>query len=260
MSDSNLSVSSQAVNLAVDAIRLRQNLVWMGMAIIALLSVPGGVSSTTSGWLVMAALLGAVMLTNLYQARLLEDPRHSLIHLGVTFGSGLAAVVISMVLRPISGMFLLIVLGLLAVTSEKRPFVTAALSVILVPWWIWLAADSWRWQLLLLIPLIGLGLMAVSHILDTHAWPEGEERILSERAHRSAAWLLIALSGLTLVVVGLMFGVNRALLALGGIVLAAAIPLEAGVGTDSGGTARPGLRIVTGAYLIAATCLLVGIE
>lgn len=260
MSKSNLPAVGQAINLAVDATRARQNLVWIGMSIIAILSAPEHIPGWNVFWLIMATILGALMLTNLYQARKLEEPRSSLIHLGITFGTGLIAVVISMSIRPVSGMFLLVVLMLLAYTSEHRPFVTAAISAIAAPWWIWLAADGWRWQLMVLIPIVGLGLMAISHILDTHAWPEGDERMLPERAHRSAAWMIIALTGAVVILAGIATGVSRPWLALAGIVLAAAIPLEAGVGIDGHGSARPGIRVLTSAYLIAMCCWLIGIE
>lgn len=260
MNDANLRVASQALNLASDATRARQNLVTLGITGVAVLSLPASFTGWSLALLVLSALLAAVSLTNVHLAHQIDEPKESLPHIAIALGTGLLAVIISMTVRPISGMFLLIALIVLTITSERRPFVTAALSIVAVPWWVWLAADAWRWQLLLLVPLVGLGLLAVSHVLDTHAWPEGDERILSERAHRFAAWLVIALTGVIVVLIGMMAGVNRPWLALAGIVLAAAIPLEAGFGTNSNGSAKPGLRIVSGAYLIAMACWLIGVE
>lgn len=260
MNDTRLRIASLALNVASDSTRARQSLVTLGMAVIAILSLPEAITGWSLAWLIVSAILVVVTLVNIHLAHQIESPAESLPHILIAFGSGFVAVVISMAIRPISGMFLLIILIVLSITSERRPFVTAALTVIGIPWWIWLAANSWHWQLLMLVPLIGLGLLAVSHLLDTHAWPEQDERIISSRAHRYAAWITIAVSGIILVLVGLMAGVSRPWLALAGIVLAASIPLEAGVGTTSEGSARPGLRIVSGAYLIATACWLIGIE
>lgn len=260
MSEANLTILGQSLNLVVDTTRARQNLVWLGMSIIALLAAPEPVSGSMSGWLILASIFAAVSLTNIYHARKLEDPRSSLTHLGITFCTGIIAVIISMVIQPLSGMFLLVILGLLAYTSEHRPFVTVAISTIAAPFWIWLAADAWRWQLLMLVVIVALGLLAVSHLLDTHTWPEDEDRVLPGRAHRSAAWMVIALTGVIVILVGLLTGVSRPWLALAGIILAAAIPLEAGVGIDGSGSARPGIRVLTAAYLIVVCCWMIGIE
>lgn len=259
MNDTTLRVASQALNLASDATRARQNLVTLGITGVALLSLPEAMTGWSLVWLIASAIFAAISLTNIHLAHQIESPAESLPHILIALGSGLTAVIISMTIRPISGMFLLVVLIVLSITSERRPFVTAALSVIGVPWWVWLAANSWYWQLMMLVPLVGLGLLAVSHLLDTHAWPESDERILSARAHRYAAWITIALSGIMLVLVGMFTDVSRPWLALAGIILAASIPLEAGIGTTSEGSAKPGLRIVSGAYLIAVACWLIGI-
>lgn len=251
---------SQAINLMADQTRARQSIVWLGMTAIALLSAPDRFSTLDGFLLVIASVLGALMLANLHQARKLEDPKRSLTHLTIALGSALVAVIISMSMHLLSGLVLLIVLGLLAYLSEHRPFVTAAITVVTVPWWIWIAVDSWRWQLLMLVPIVALALMAISHLMDTHTWPEGEERLLPERAHRSAAWLLIAIAGIAIIAVGLLTDVGRPWLALAGIVLAAAIPLEAGVGIDGSGSARPGIRVVASAFLVAMCCWLIGIS
>lgn len=260
MNDANLRVASRALNLVSDPTLARQNLVLLGITSVALLSLPVSFGGWSLALLIFSAILTALTLTNIHLAHLIEEPGESLPHIAIAVLTGLLAIILSLAVRPISGMLLLVVLVLLTITSERRPFVTAALSVIAVPWWVWLAADSWRWQLLLLVPLVGIGLLAVSHILDTHAWPEDDQRILSERAHRSAAWMIVALTGVMVILVGLLAGVSRPWLALAGIVLAAAIPLEAGFGTSSDGSAKPGLRIVSGAYIVALACWLIGIE
>lgn len=259
MREENRLLIGQAANLLPDATRGRQSIVWLGMTLVALLSAPVSFSGWSAVWLIVAAVMAAIALVNVYQARLLEEPQRSLTHLGVAFVTGIVAVGISISIHSTSGLFLLALIVLLAYVSERRPFVTAALTVVLVPWWVWLAADAWRWSLLILVPLVGLGLMAVSHLLDAHAWPESQARWMPARAHRSAAWIMIALAGVLLVTAGLIADVHRPWLALAGIVLAAAIPLEAGIGADSGGSARPGVRIVTGAWLIAIACWLIGI-
>ncbi len=259
MDNANLRIASRALNLAADVTTTRQSLVLLGMTAVSLLAMPESVSGWTLVWIVVSALLATITLVNIYKADQIESPAESLPHIGIGFGAGLLAVIISMIVRPISGMFLAVVLILLSIAFRRRPFVTVTLSVIAIPWWVWLTASSWRWELLILVPIVGLGLIAASHILDTHTWPEGQERILPERAHRAAAWMMIALTGILIMVAGLIMDVSRPWLALAGIVLAAAIPLEAGFGTTSEGSAKPGLRIVSSAFLVAVACWLIGI-
>lgn len=257
--ESKPGIFRRAFNLAADTTRARQNLLTLGMSGVALLALPESPANSTLVWLMISIIAVAITLTNIHLAHQLEAPAESLPHIAIALGSGLLAVVISMTIRPISGMFLIIVLIVLSITSERRPFVTAALTVLAMPWWIWLAADEWHWQLLMLVPIIALGLLAVSHILDTHAWPEQDERILTERAHRAAAWMVIAFTGILIMINGLLSDMSRPWFSLAGIVLAAAVPLEAGFGTTKKGSAIPGLRIVSGAYLIAIACWLIGI-
>ena len=238
---------------------IRQNIVWLGIAIIAIMSAPGSHGGWTIFWLIVASMLASAGLTEIQLARSLEEPQAVLLPLAIAGSSMLAAVIISLIVRPISGLFLILVLAIMAFFVKDRPFVMAALTVVLVPWWIWLALGQWYWQLLMLLPLIGLGLIAVSQLLDMHVWPESEERIMPERAHRAAAWMLIALSGIMLIGVGMLTDVSRPVLALAGVVLAVAIPLEAGFGSIGGTSARQSIRVVVSAYLIATACWLIGI-
>lgn len=252
------SAESPTQGASISAL-FRQNVVWMGMAIIALISAPGSHGGWTIFWLILAAMLAAAGLTEIQLARAIEEPSAVLIPLAIAGSSALAAVIISLFVRPISGLFLILALIVLALAGKHRPFVMAALTVVLVPWWIWLALDQWYWDLLVILPLVGLGLIAVSQLLDMHVWPEAEERIMPERAHRAAAWMLIAISGIMLMAFGLLSDVSRPFLALAGVVLAFAIPLEAGYGSIGGVNAKQSIRVVVGAYLIAVSCWLIGI-
>lgn len=238
---------------------IRLNVVWLGMALIGILSAPGSNSGWSMVWLIVATLLVSVALIGVNLARAIDGPRAALVPIAIAASSAIAACIISLILRPLSELFLIIALTLLLFAGKNRPFVSAALAVIVAPWWIWLALDDWHWHLLMLVPLVGLGLVAVSHLLDSHVWPADTERIMPARAHRWAAWLLIALSGIVLMAAGLMSDVSRPLLALAGIVLAASIPMEAGFGSISGATARQSVRVVVSAYLIAITCWLIGV-
>lgn len=260
MNDSRQAVTVRALNLAAEASLARQNLVMFGVASIAALSLPDSLTGWDLFWLIVSVVLTAIALTNIHLAHRIDAPGEALPHILISFGAGLAAVITSMTIRPISGVFLAAMLVVLSITIERRPFVTAALTIIGVPWWIWLAGDEWHWQLLGSLPIIALGLLAVSHLLDAHAWPQKDERILSSPAHRYACWIAIALTGIGIILVGMFTGLNRPWLALAGIVLAAAIPLEAGFGTTNEGSAVPGLRIVSGAYLVAIACWLIAIE
>ena len=259
MNNAHRRIAGQALNLAADTTSARHNLVTLGMAGVAMLALPDSFSGWKLVWMLVSALLVTIAMTNICLAHRIDAPSASLPHITIAAGVGLLAIIISMTIRPISGMFLAVVLIMLSSTSERRPFVTAALSVIAIPCWIWLAADSWHWQLLMLVPIVAFGLLAVSHILDTHAWPGKDDRILSERAHRAAAWMSIAATGILMIMVGWFTDMSRPWLALAGIVLAAAVPLEAGFGTNSEGSAKQGLRIVSGAYLIAIACWLIGV-
>lgn len=260
MSNANVNRVGKMVNLLVEPSQARQNSVLLGFTAIALLSVPEPISSAKILWLCLSAVALAISMANIHLAHTIDTPGDSLPHIIVGFGAAIIAVAISLIIRPISGLFLLIIRMVWGSTSERRPFVTAALMVLAIPMWVWLAAGAWRWELLMLIPIIALGLLAVSHLMDTHAWPQGEDRILSQRAHRYAAWIAIALTGIMMVLVGLLGDVSRSWLALAGVTLAAAIPLEAGVGTTDEGSAKPGLRIVMAAYFIAIACWLIGIR
>lgn len=260
MNNPNQPLVVRALNFATDASTARQNLVILGMTGVALLSLPESLTGWSLFWLIASALLAAIALSNIHLAHRIDAPGEALPHIFIALGSGLASVIISMAIRPIAGMFLAAMLIVLSIASERRPFVTAALTIIGIPWWIWLAAHEWHWQLLMLIPIIALGLLAVSHLLDTHAWPEHDQRILSGPAHRYASWIAIALTGSMIILVGMVTGMSRPWLALAGIVLAAAIPLEAGMGTTTEGSAVPGLRIVSGAYLVAIACWLIALE
>ncbi len=251
---------AKAAFRAMPAVTLvRQNVVWLGMTLIAMLSAPGAHSGWSLFWLVVASLLSAACLTEVHLARAIEHPRTVITTLGAAALSALVALVLTMALNPLSGLMLILLLGMLAYTGKERPFVTAALTVALVPWWVWMALDQWHWQLLVLLPLVGMGLIAVSHLLDTHAWPDDVKRIMPARAHRAAAWLIIALSGIGLMLLGLMADARRPFLALAGIVLALSVPLEAGFGSTSRRSAQQSIRIVVSAYLIAVACWLVAI-
>ena len=259
MSRKPLSYAKSAFRDVPVAVMVRQGVVWLGLVLVALLSAPGDHSGWKMFWLLMTGVLAALSLTGIHLARANDEPRTALTILSAAALAGMAALLISMILRPLSGLLLLVALTLLIITGKNRPFVTLALSVILAPWWVWLALGVWHWQLIMLAPLISLGMIAVSHLLDTHAWPESEVRILPARAHRWAAWLVMTLSGIVLMLAGLTTDVSRPLLALAGIVLALGIPLEAGFGSNSGSSARTSIRIVASAYLIAAASWLVGI-
>lgn len=259
MSQQPLAYATAAFRAMPAVMLVRQNVVWLGMTFIAMLSAPGPHSGWAIFWLVVASILAAACLTEIHLARAIEHPRTALTALGAAALSALVALILSMALDPLSGLMLIVLLGVLAYTGKHRPFVTAALTVALVPWWVWMALDRWHWQLLLLVPLVGMGLIAVSHLLDTHAWPDDDDRIMPARAHRAAAWLVIALSGIVLMLLGLMSDASRPFLALAGIVLALSIPLEAGAGSTGRNSARQSIRIVVSAYLIAIACWLVGI-
>lgn len=253
----NLGLPLAIISTAFRYPALRQVLVTIGMAIIAILALQDSMPSTPAIIRVLVATLFLSVVTTSWQAanetETLDDQ-----FMFRAFGGAAAgvAIVISAFGTIFSGLVLAaLVLILTSLISRERPFVAANLSLVAVPMWVWMTLDHWRWSLLLLLPMIALALVTTSHLIDSYSWPDDEERLLPARAHRYAAWTATAFCGVLMVSAGLLFGLNHAWLALAGITLAIIVPLEAGLVTTEGPLKRS-LRIVSSAYLVAVVCWL----
>lgn len=250
-------------HLASTAIRypaLRQNLLVLGMASIALLALPEATSTAKTVLTLVIAVIVCTVFTA-WQSALEADVPQDVFVLRMTgIGLGIVAVILSMFGTILSGLLLIPLLyGTATFLGRGRPFVAATISVIVTPMWVWMLHDQWRWSLLILIPLAALSMLATSHLMDSYAWPDEEERVIPQRAHRAAAWMCLAFAGAMLLVAGLLTDTNRAWLALLGVTLALAAPLEAGlVNTD--GPLHRSLRIVSSAFLLASVIWLIAIQ
>lgn len=238
---------------------LRQNLLVFGMTIISLLAAPEGVT----GWRITlagsASLLVCVTLAS-WQAAIetsIEQDRFVLRMSGLITGA--LAIFLSMFGTILSGFMLLpILFALTRLLSLERPFVAVSVSAITIPMWVWMLLDSWRWELLALLPLGLLAMLAVSHLMDCYDRPEDTAQVLPPRAHRAAAWMSLALAGVLLILLGLLWDVNKPWLALAGLILAAGAPLEAGLVSTDDPLIRS-LRIVSAAFMLASVCWLIAI-
>lgn len=143
------------------------------------------------------------------------------------------------------------------VRPGQFPWMLSASVVVLIPWWTWSALDAWSIGLFVLLPLAALAFVSADHLRDAYREidPDAETEGLSKRAHRYASWIAMAAGGVLIIVAGLIGATAHAWIALGGIVLALAIPLEAG----SKGTSADPARISDIAFLLAALCWLIAI-
>lgn len=139
------------------------------------------------------------------------------------------------------------------------PWIMCATIVTLIPWWIWTALGTWDAGLLILLPLAVLAFISGGHIREAYAPPPAEERVLSMRAHRYGAWMGMLLAGILIIVSGLTGESANEWLALGGIVMAVAVALEAGVRESDTHPGQNSAAISDMAFVIAAICWLTSI-
>ena len=161
---------------------------------------------------------------------------------------------------------LLLAAAMIAVARQARslrpgqyPWLLNATIITLIPWWIWTALDTWDPGLLVLMPLAALAFLTGQHIREAYAPPPAEDRILTERAHRYGAWIGMLLGGILIIAAGLVGESSYAWLALGGIVMAIAVALEAGVRLSPTHPGRTSAAISDIAFVIAAICWLTSI-
>lgn len=250
-------------HLASTAVRypaLRQNLLVLGLASIALLALPENTSTGQTVLTLVIAVLVCALLTAWQSAMEAEVPQDVFVLRMTAIGLGALVILLSMFGTILSGLLLAPILnGISTYLGRGRPFVAAGITVMAIPMWVWMLHDQWRWNLLVLIPLAALAMLATSHLMDSYAWPEADERTMPQRAHRAAAWMCLATGGALLLIIGLLTDTNRPWLALLGVVMAMAIPMEAGLVNTDGPLLRS-LRIVSGAFLLAAVIWLIAIQ
>lgn len=161
---------------------------------------------------------------------------------------------------------MLLAAALIAVARQARtlrpgdfPWLLNATIVTLIPWWTWTALDSWDPGLLILGPLAALAFLTGQHIREAYAPPPAEDRILSERGHRYGAWMGMLLGGILIIAAGLIGESSYGWLALGGVVMAMAVALEAGVRISPTHPGRTSAAISDIAFVLAAICWLTSI-
>lgn len=160
----------------------------------------------------------------------------------------------------------LLAAAMIAVARQARalrpgdfPWLLNATIITLIPWWIWTALDRWNPGLLVLMPLAALAFLTGLHIREAYSPPPAEDRILSERAHRYGAWMGMLLGGILIIVAGLIGESSHAWLALGGITMALAVALEAGVRISPTHPGRTSATISDIAFVMTAICWLTSI-
>lgn len=238
---------------------LIQGVTLLGMSLISLMTVPHSVSGGTIALLVLAALTATLSLMSFHGHESNDNSVTRQQWRLLSFATAAIAIVLSLIANPGAGLALVLLLFGLNRISRRHPIVSRLALVAFVPWWIWIAADCWRWQLLVSVPLTLLTMFAIAQLQDAGSWPDDTERIMSARAHRYAGWVLIALAGVVLVLVGLAGDVSKPWLGLAGVSLAVAIPLEAGFGSVNSGSDKTSFGIAMSAFLIASVCWLIGI-
>jgi|GEM_PF-4393530 len=140
------------------------------------------------------------------------------------------------------------------------PWLLCATLITLIPWWIWSALDTWDSGLLLLFPLAALAWLGGNHIREAYAPRDKEgEWPLSPRGHRLGAWISMLLGGILVVVAGLVGESSYALISLGGITMAVAVALEAGISRPENRPGKYSAALCDGAFVVAAVCWLISI-
>lgn len=236
------------------------------MAVVSIAIAPG-VDPGTGTWLALLGIgaLAMLAIVTYVASRSLQVAPHDRQHrltAAATFG------VIALVANLFFGFWSTLLLGiaLVALTRQTRdlrpgtfPWLMAATIVTLIPWWIWTALGTWDAGLLILLPLAALAYITGEHIREAYAPPPAEDRILSTRAHRYGAWMGMLLGGILIIVAGLVGESSHEWLALGGIVMAFGVALEAGTPDSAAHPGRNSAAISDLAFVIAAICWLTSI-
>lgn len=238
---------------------LAQGVMVLGITVVSILTMPSDLSGGDITMVLIAGMLTALSLMAALSTDIDDAADILLTWRLAAFGSAIIAVALSIVVTPLSGLILGAIITLTSWLLTPQPLAARLILLALIPSWVWIAGECWSWQLLMLIPLLVLALLALAQLRDAEAWPDGTERIMSARAHRYAGWLVIALAGVLIMIVGLLSDVHKPYLALAGVVLAMAIPLEAGFGSTDGGMSKTSHRIVISAFVVASVSWLIGI-
>ncbi|MCA9832915.1 MAG: hypothetical protein KC435_03160 [Thermomicrobiales bacterium] len=233
--------------------------VFTGMALVSLWTTPREMSGGDTTLVVIAAIVAGIALAAIRATQSEDSADIRFSWHAIAFAGVVLATVLAIVVRPLGGLALLVVLAFLVWLQARSLRVSRLAMIAIVPWWVWIAADAWYWQLLMLVFMQILALVATAQLHDAGFWPEDTERIMSARAHRYAGWLVVALAGVLVVSIGWVADIGKPWLALAGVTLAAAIPLEAGFGATPGEGGRRSSALVYTAFTIASISWLIGI-
>lgn len=140
------------------------------------------------------------------------------------------------------------------------PWMLCATLITLVPWWIWSALDLWNAGLLVLVPVAVLAWLSGGHIREAYRIRDEEDPSpLSMRGHRLGAWMGMLLGGILVVLAGLIGESTNAWIALGGILMAVAVAMEAGISRPDDNPGKHSAAICDGAFVALAICWLISI-
>lgn len=177
--------------------------------------------------------------------------------------------VIALVMNLLFGALSTIVLGLglmilgrhaVRIRPGVFPWLLCAAMITFIPWWIWIALDAWNTGLLILFPLAMLAYLSGSHIREAYRVKKDDENHpLSKRGHRLGAWMGILLGGILVIIAGLIGNSVNAWIALGGVLMAVAVAMEAGIFRPEDNPGKYSAALCDGAFAIAAVCWLIGI-
>lgn len=236
------------------------------MTVIAIATAPG-ISPGFWSWSGLLVIGGATMLaviTFVASRHPLLSPSSRQHRVTAAFTLGVLALLINVLFSFWSAVLLAVGMIFLARQSLRIrpgtfPWLLCATLITLIPWWIWTALDAWNGGLLVLFPLAGLAWLSGNHIREASTQCEGVEYPLSPRGHRLGAWMGMLLAGILVVIAGLLGESSYAWISLGGIVMAVAVAVEAGIPRPDDQPGRYAAAICDGSFVIAALCWLVSI-
>ncbi|HWV36746.1 MAG TPA: hypothetical protein VNZ55_14010 [Thermomicrobiales bacterium] len=218
------------------------------------------------GLLLIAILSTLAVLAYVASRNPLISPENRQYRLTGSVTLGVIALVVNLVFSFSSTVLLLIGLILLGrqagrVRPGVVPWMLCAALITFVPWWIWAALGVWNPGLIVLIPLTGLAWLSAGHIRAAYR-PRSEEESapLSLRGHRLGAWMGMLLGGILIVLAGLLGHASNAWIALGGVLMAIAVAMEAGISRPEDNPGKYSAAICDGAFVALAICWLIGLS
>lgn len=239
----------------------------LAMTLISIATAPGTEPGFWSwiGLLLIGTLSSLAVLTWVASRNPLVAPDNRQYRLTAAVTLAAIALALNLVFSFLSTLVLavgLVMLGRQAgrVHPGSFPWILSAALVTFVPWWIWTALGAWHPGLLVLIPLAAIAWLSGGHIRAAYHPPADENPSpLSMRGHRLGAWMGMLLGGILIVAAGLVSDASNAWIALGGVLMAVAVALEAGISRPDEHPGKYATAICDGAFAILAVCWLISL-